>query len=89
MEKQKEKTIGEKIQEWKDKYGDVYRVDVDGHTAYLKRPSRKALGAAAVLGKQDPMKYCSVTAGLKVTRLSRRTMPCSWAYRHSWRKSSR
>lgn len=60
MEKQKEKTIGEKIQEWKDKYGDVYRVDVDGHTAYLKRPSRKALGAAAVLGKQDPMKYNEV-----------------------------
>ncbi len=57
MEKQEEKTIEQKIQEWKEKYGDVYRVDVDGHTAYLKKPSRKALGAAAVIGKSDPMKY--------------------------------
>jgi len=25
--------------------------------AYLKKPNRKALGAAAVVGKADPMKY--------------------------------
>ena len=48
MNTKEEKTVEQKIQEWKEKYGDVYRVDVDGHM-----------------------------------------MPCSWAYRHSWRKSSR
>ena len=57
MNTKEEKTVEQKIQEWKEKYGDVYRVDVDGHTAYLKKPSRKALGAAAVIGKSDPMKY--------------------------------
>lgn len=60
METKEEKTIGQKIQEWKAKHGDVYRVEVDGHIAYLKKPSRKALGAAAVIGKQDPMKYNEV-----------------------------
>ncbi|MEG2067705.1 MAG: hypothetical protein RRZ65_08725 [Tannerellaceae bacterium] len=52
-----EKTIEQKIEEWKAKYGDVYKVEVDGHSGYLKKPSRKALGAAAVIGKSDPMKY--------------------------------
>lgn len=60
METKAEKTIGQKIEEWKEKYGDVYRVEVDGRTAYLKKPGRKALGAAAVIGKQDPMKYNEV-----------------------------
>ena len=46
MNTKEEKTVEQKIQEWKEKYGDVYRVDVDGHTAFLKKPSRKALGAA-------------------------------------------
>ena len=50
MNTKEEKTVEQKIQEWKEKYGDVYRVD-------LKKPSRKALGAAAVIGKSDPMKY--------------------------------
>lgn len=53
----KEKAIEQKISEWKEKYGDVYQVEVDGHVAYLKKPNRKALGAAAVVGKSDPMKY--------------------------------
>lgn len=60
METKAEITIEQKIEEWKKKYGDVYQVEVDGHTAYLKKPSRKALGAAAVIGKQDPMKYNEV-----------------------------
>lgn len=52
-----EKTIEQKIEEWKAKYGNVYKVEVDERVAYLKKPSRKALGAAAVIGKTDPMKY--------------------------------
>lgn len=47
----------EKIAEWKKAYGEVFQVEVDGHVAYLKKPTRKALSAAAVIGKTDPMKY--------------------------------
>lgn len=47
----------EQIESWKKKHGDVFEVNVDGRTAYLKRPDRKVLGAASVLGKDDPMKY--------------------------------
>ena len=60
METKEEKKIEQKIAEWKEAYGDVYRVEVDGHVAYLKKPTRKALGAAAVIGKTDPMKYNEV-----------------------------
>lgn len=52
-----EMTIEQKIAKWKEQYGDVFQVSVDGRTAYLKKPTRKALGAAAVIGKADPMKY--------------------------------
>ena len=47
----------EQIEAWKKKHGDVFRITVDGKEAYLKRPDRKTLGAAAVVGKNDPMKY--------------------------------
>ena len=47
----------EQIESWKKKHGDVFEVKVDGRTAYLKKPDRKVLGAASVLGKDDPMKY--------------------------------
>ncbi|WP_233527331.1 MULTISPECIES: hypothetical protein [unclassified Bacteroides] len=60
METKVEKTIEQKISEWKAKHGDVFQVEVDGHVAYLKRPDRKVLGAAAVTGKSDPMKYNEV-----------------------------
>ncbi len=50
----------EQIEEWKKKHGDVFCVTVDGKTAYLKKPDRKTLSAAAVLGKSDPMKYNEV-----------------------------
>lgn len=55
-----EKTIEQKIEEWKAQYGDVFQVSVEGRVAYLKKPTRKALGAAAVVGKADPMKYNEV-----------------------------
>lgn len=47
----------EQVEAWKKKHGDVFCVTVAGKTAYLKRPDRKTLGAAAVIGKNDPMKY--------------------------------
>lgn len=46
-----------KIAEWKNSYGEVFQVEVDGHVAFLRKPTRKALSAAAVIGKTDPMKY--------------------------------
>lgn len=52
-----EMTPEKKIAQWKEQYGDVFQVSVDGRTAYLKKPTRKALSAAAVIGKTDPMKY--------------------------------
>ena len=60
LETKVEKQIEQKISEWKAKHGDVFQVEVDGRVAYLKRPDRKVLGAAAVTGKSDPMKYNEV-----------------------------
>lgn len=60
MEEQK-KFIGEatpeQIAEWKEKHGDVFAVKCDGHVAYLKKPSRKAISYASIAGKNDPMKF--------------------------------
>lgn len=50
----------EQIEAWKKKYGEVFIVEIEDKKAYLKRPSRKALSAAAVVGKSDPMKYNEV-----------------------------
>ena len=57
VETKVELTIEQKIEKWKAIHGDVFQVSVDGHVAYLKKPTRKTLGAAAVIGKADPMKY--------------------------------
>lgn len=59
MEK-KELTIEQKVAAWKEAYGEVFKLEVEGHVAYLKKPTRKALSAAAVIGKTDPMKYNEV-----------------------------
>lgn len=58
MSEKENKTITpEKVESWKKKWGDVFCVTVGDKVAYLKRPSRQALGAAAVVGNKDPMKY--------------------------------
>jgi hypothetical protein len=59
MEK-KELTIEQKIAAWKEAHGEIFQLEVEGHVAYLKKPTRKALSAAAVMGKTDPMKYNEV-----------------------------
>jgi hypothetical protein len=59
-----EKFIGEatpdQIKEWKEKYGVVNAVKVDGHICYLKNPSRSHLSAASVAAKTDPLKFNEV-----------------------------
>jgi hypothetical protein len=47
----------EQIQEWKDKYGDIFAIKVEGHICYLRKPSRKAISYASVAGKVDPIKF--------------------------------
>ena len=50
----------EQIKEWKKRHGEIFRIDIDGKSCYLKRPSRKALGYASVAGKNDPLKFNEV-----------------------------
>jgi hypothetical protein len=58
MEKEEKKVITpQQIEEWKAKYGSVFSIEVDGKVCYLKKPTRKALSAAAIIGKSDPLKY--------------------------------
>lgn len=59
MKKENEitKVTEEVIAGWKKCHGDVFCVKVGGKTGYLKKPDRAILSAAAVIGKQDPMKY--------------------------------
>lgn len=61
MEKETKTLIGqatdEQIAEWKKQYGEVWAAVCDGHVAYLKKPSRKALSYASVAGKENPLKF--------------------------------
>lgn len=86
-EKENNKTITpEQIESWKKKWGDVFCVTVGDKVAYLKRPSRQALSAAAVVGKNDPMKYNEILLNncWLAMRKSRATILCFLAYLQSW-----
>jgi hypothetical protein len=50
----------EQIEEWKKQHKDIFKITVDGRTCYLRKPSRKALGYAAVAGKENPLKFNEV-----------------------------
>lgn len=50
-------TIEQKIEEWKKKHGDIFLYEVDNKKCYLRKPDRKTLSAASVIGKSDPMRY--------------------------------
>jgi hypothetical protein len=51
----------EQVAQWKEKYPTgVYRYEVEGKACYLRKPDRKTLSAASVLGKSDPLKYNEV-----------------------------
>ena len=47
----------EQIKEWKSKYGDVFLVEVDGKSAYLKKPDRKTMSLAMFHAKSNPIKF--------------------------------
>lgn len=51
------KASKEQIAEWKAKYGDVYKISVDGKECYLHKPDRKTLSYATSVGMKDPIKF--------------------------------
>lgn len=48
------------IEAWKKKHGDVFAYEADGKICYLHRPSRQAIAAASVIGKEDPFKFAEI-----------------------------
>ena len=50
----------EQIQEWKQKYGDVYVLNIEGKKAYLRTPDRQTLSYASTLATKDPLKFNEV-----------------------------
>jgi hypothetical protein len=50
----------EMIDGWKKQYGNVFKIEVDGYTAYLKPPDRKTLSYAGSVGIKDPIKFNEV-----------------------------
>lgn len=50
----------EQIQEWKSRYGEIYKISVENNVCYLKKPSRKTLGYASTVGKNNPIKFNEV-----------------------------
>jgi hypothetical protein len=59
-EKLKGQATDEQIKEWKDKHGNIFKINVDGKVCYLRKPSRKALGYASAVGKDNPLKFNEV-----------------------------
>ena len=49
MDKLKGMATAEQIADWKKKYGDVFKVEVDGSVCYLKKPDRKTMSYMATL----------------------------------------
>lgn len=40
----------EQISVWKQKHGDIFKVEVDGSVCYLRKPDRKTMSYVATLG---------------------------------------
>lgn len=53
-------SIQEQIKSWKEKYGSVYELSVEGKKAYLRKPDRKTLSYASTAGQTDPLKFNEV-----------------------------
>lgn len=51
------KVTKEQIAEWKDKYGEVYKLAIEDKECYLREPDRKTLSYATSVGQKDPMKF--------------------------------
>jgi hypothetical protein len=56
-----EKLVGqaskEQIEAWKQQYGKVFGIKVDGHICYLRTPDRKTLSYAASVGSKNAIKF--------------------------------
>lgn len=50
----------EQIQEWKQKHGDVYVLNIEDKKAYLRTPDRQTLSYASTLATKDPLKFNEV-----------------------------
>lgn len=48
------------IEGWKKQYGEVFVVESEGKKAWLRRPDRKAISAANVVGGSDALKINEV-----------------------------
>lgn len=61
MEKEQLKFKGqatpEQMEAWKNLYVDVFEITAEDKVAYLKRPDRKTMSAAASVGETDPMRF--------------------------------
>jgi hypothetical protein len=51
------KVTPEQIAEWKEKFGDVYKMTIEDKECYLKAPDRKTLGYASAAASTNPMKF--------------------------------
>lgn len=47
----------EQIAAWKQKHGNVYKIEVEGRVAFVKAPDRKTLSYAGSVGTKDPIKF--------------------------------
>lgn len=45
------------IKEWKEKFTDIFEIEVEGKKGYLRSPDRKILSLATVEAGQDPFKF--------------------------------
>lgn len=54
------KASQEQIQQWKGKYGEIFRITVEDKECYLKKPNRKTIGYATVAAKDNPLKFGEV-----------------------------
>jgi hypothetical protein len=52
-----EQITPEQIAAWKKEHENVFKVQVEGKTAYLRSPDRKEMSYAAQVGKTDAMKF--------------------------------
>ena len=51
------KITKEQIAQWKEKHGDIYKLTIEDHECFLKKPSRKSIGYASVGSKNNPIKF--------------------------------
>ena len=51
-----EEVTPEMVAEWKAKYGDVFVIESEGRKAWIRRPDRKVISAAAVNAGADLLK---------------------------------